>query len=186
MVGCVFQPCTMKSRGAGGFTLVEAALATVIVGVAFVAMLQLFASCTRQNVFAADLTTALTLAQQVQERMAGLAFNDPEMGRGSFGAETGETLGDYDDVDDYDGQRFTPPIDAMGTPIERLARYTQTISVMPVRPQKLSANADESSPEIGKTTYTGAVRVRVRVLRTDAGAKAAEEVYRTSWICLDR
>src|SRR5690349_6272577 len=49
-------------RREGGFTLVEAALTMVIIGTGVVAMLQLLAAGTMSNSSAAELTTAVQLA----------------------------------------------------------------------------------------------------------------------------
>ena len=169
-----------------GFTLIEAALATVIVGVAFAATMELFGACTRQNQVSSHMTSALMLSGQVQEAMQGLTFNDPVNGTDVFGAEAGETLATYNDLDDFDGLSFSPPIDAMRQQLPLLSQYTQIVSVMPVYPKKPGSNANEASPDIPKTTYTGAVRVRVRVLYRARPSDVPEEVYRTSWIRLDQ
>ena len=50
-----------------GFTLIEAAIATVVIGVGFTAMLQLLATGTVANRQAAELTTALNLAGNIHE-----------------------------------------------------------------------------------------------------------------------
>jgi hypothetical protein len=50
---------------------------------------------------------------------------------------------------------------------------------------QLTANSDESSPDIPKTSYQGAVRVRARILYRVTPQSPALEVYRTSWIRVD-
>jgi len=149
-------------------------------------MMELFMACTRDNANAAQLTTATMLAGHVQELMSGLPFSDPAYGSGSFGAEYGETLADYDDVDDYHGVTLNPPRDAAGQSIPALGQYQQAISVMPVYPKQLAANTDQSNPDIPEGTYTGAVRIRVRVLYRVTPSSPATEVYRTSWVRLDQ
>jgi hypothetical protein len=86
-------------------------------------------------------------------------------------------------VDDFDGAVFNPPIDSFRQPIPELTQYTQVVSVWPVFLNNLRSNSDESNPDLPKTSYQGAVRVRVRILHQSAGAPT--EVYRTSWIRLD-
>jgi prepilin-type N-terminal cleavage/methylation domain-containing protein len=169
-----------------GFTLIEASLATVIVGVGILSMMQLFTACTRQNAAAADMTTAMLLAENIQETMAGLSFSDPAFGRTYFGPEPGQTLPSYDDVDDFDGKTFSPPIDSTRQPITTLSQYSQVISVWPVYPNQLSANSNTTSPDITQTTYTGAARVTVRILHTQHPGDTPNEVYRTSWIRVDQ
>ena len=176
-----------RGRGRGrGFTLIEAALTTAITGIAFVAIMELFSACTQQNRVGTNMTTAMLLAGHVQETMAGLAFNDPVLGRGTFGPETGQTLVSYDDIDDFDGQNFNPPIDAMRRRIPELSQLTQNVIVMPIYANQLSSNSDPGNPAIPKTAYTGAARVTVRILYRVKATDVPVEVYRTSWIRVDQ
>ena len=168
-----------------GFTLIEASLATVIVGVGVLSMMQLFTACTIQNHSAANTTTAMLLAENIQETMAGVSFSDPAYGRTYFGPEPGQTLPSYDDIDDFDGRTFSPPIDSTRTPIAGLSQYSQVVSVWPVYPNQLSANSNTASPDVSQTTYTGAARVTVRILHRKNPGDVASEVYRTSWIRVD-
>jgi prepilin-type N-terminal cleavage/methylation domain-containing protein len=168
-----------------GFTLIEASLATVIIGVGVLSMMQLFTACTRQNVAASNMTTAMLLAENIQETMAGVSFSDPAYGKTYFGPEPGQTLPSYDDIDDFDGKTFNPPIDSTRTAIPSLSQYSQVISVWPVYANQLSANSNTASPDISQTTYTGAARVTVRILHAQNPAETPTEVYRTSWIRVD-
>jgi len=150
------------------FTLLESALATIIIGVGVLAVMGLFEACTRQNRAGAAATTAMLLAGHVQEMMEGLPFCDPH------------------DIDDFDNQTFNPPIDSTRTSVPALSQYSQVVTIMPVYPNQPSSNADESKPEIPKTAYTGAVRVRVKVLYRLRPADPPQEVYRAQWIRLDK
>ncbi|MDP9175399.1 MAG: hypothetical protein M3O30_16275 [Planctomycetota bacterium] len=177
---------TPRRQTRSGFTLLETALATIIVGVGVLAMVQLFAACTVQNVVGSHMTTAMLLANNIQEMMAPLPFNDPSYGPTYFGPEPGEAWPNYNDVDDFDGLVFNPPIDSFKKQIPALSQYTQKISVMPVLPNQLSGNTNESAPTIAKSTYTGAVRVRVHVYYQPTPGQPAIEVYSMSWIRVDR
>jgi type II secretory pathway pseudopilin PulG len=176
------------SQRARGFTLIEAALATIIVGVGIVSTMELFAACSQQAVGANQTTTAMMLANNVHEAVVGLSFADPTFQHQYFGPEPGETLATYNDVDDFDGSKFNPPIDAQRNKIPSLSQYTQVVSVWPVYPNKLSANSTADTaktPDIPKTTYTGALRIRVRVMFQATPTATAEEVYEASWVCMD-
>jgi hypothetical protein len=164
----------------------ETALATVIVGFGIVAMVHLAATCTQANDLGRQMTTAMLLADHIQEAMDGLPFNDPYLVRTYFGPEPGETLATYNDVDDFDGSSFSPPIDSMRNAMPQFSQFTQAISVWPVLPGQLNGNTDPNNPTVTKTTYTGAVRVQVRILYRRVPTDPAAEVYRTSWIRLDR
>jgi type II secretory pathway pseudopilin PulG len=180
--------CPHGRRRRRGFTLMEATLATIIVGVGVTAAMTLFDACTRQNRAAASMTTAMHLAQNIQETMAGLALVDPAFGSTYFGAaniEPGQkrgVLSTYDDVDDFDGENYCPPIDSTRQPIPALSQYTQSISVWPVDKYKLTQNSNPAAPDTPQTVYTGAVRVTVRILYQRTPTDAKHEVYRTSWI----
>jgi prepilin-type N-terminal cleavage/methylation domain-containing protein len=169
---------TMRSiRTRRGFTLIEAALTTVIIGVGVLAAMQLFAAVTMQNNHSQHMTTAMMLGTNVQEAMSGLAFTDPVAGRNSFGPEAGENIANYNDVDDFNGRSFNPPIDATRTVLAELDQFTQSITVTRVNPNSLSTAA---------TSYSGAVRIEVSVSYRPTPSAASGEVYRLSWLRLDR
>ena len=169
-------------RRRSGFTLIEASLATVIVGVGLLAMIQLMASLTDQNQAAHQMTTARLLASNVQEAMAGLSFNDPAYSTTYFGPEPGETLAFYNDVDDFDGRSFSPPIDATRVPVVALGQYSQEVTVWPVHVNQLNINTNPAAPDIPKTANTGTVRVLVKVFYQRTPTAPRFEVYRTAWI----
>jgi prepilin-type N-terminal cleavage/methylation domain-containing protein len=174
-----------RRHTARGFTLIECSLAMIIVGVGVVASIRLFSACTHENRASNQMTTAMLLASHVREAMVGMSFNDPISGKSNFGFEAGETLNSFDDIDDFDGQTFNPPIDSTRAPVTSLGQYTQVVSVVPVFPNKLNSNTNDTAPEISKTTYTGAARVRVRITYQARPTDPPSEVYRASWIRLD-
>src|SRR3954465_748332 len=103
------QPTCRPRRG---FTLMEAALATIIVGTGITALMALAGSLTNQNNTAGQMTTSMLLASHIQEAMEGLSFNARAYASPSFGPGPGETLANFNDIDDFDGQSISPPIDA--------------------------------------------------------------------------
>ena len=168
-----------------GFTLLESSLAVLIVGIGFVAVMELFSACTMENQKSAQITTAQMLAANVQEMMVGLDFKDPYYSTTTWFAEPGETLATFNDLDDFDGQTFSPPLDSMRARIPELAKYGQVITVMPVDPNRPGNNTNEALPEIGKGTYTGGLRVRVTITHRASPAEAPVEVLRSTWVRLD-
>src|SRR4029453_4687232 len=96
---------------ARGFTLMEASLAVLIVAYGFLATMELFASCAAENQRSAQMTTAQMLCTNVQEMTTGLAFRDPFYATATWGKEAGESMTTFNDVDDFDGISFNPPID---------------------------------------------------------------------------
>jgi MSHA pilin protein MshD len=152
------------------FTLIEVAVAIVIVGTGSVALMGLTSACTTQNRAAADKTTAAMLAQHIQEMLAELPIVDPTLGNTTFGKETGETLATYDDVDDFNGLTFSPPIDSSRTALAGLNNFSQVITVTPAAAKQLNANA------VG---YTGAVRVKVDI------KKGSNVIHTLEWIRIE-
>lgn len=110
-----------RTRGAaGGFTLIEAALATVIVGVGILAMVDAQQAFIRSNNWSSHAASGTYLANELREIIrplprhdptVGLALDDPGGGGApvlsGWGLNAGETvLADFDDVDDFDGISF--------------------------------------------------------------------------------
>ncbi len=166
----------VRKRQTRGFTLIEAAMTTAIIGIAFASVIELFAACTRQNKVAASTTVAMMLAEHVQEMLISLPFTDPNPLSATFGAESGETLATYDDVDDFHGQTFNPPIDAGRMPIAGLEQYSQVITVTPANPARPSASG----------TAGNAVRVRVTVAFQANEGAPVETVYSYSWLKMNQ
>ena len=140
-----WRPARARSCGRGrGFTLIEAATTTVIIGVGCLAMLQLLAAGTRANGESGELTTAMNLAGNVRECLTHnggaskvVAFSDPTT-PDNWGVEPGENLDSYDDIDDFDGQTFSPPIDARrGSLGSAYSGWSQTVAVQSLHPDDL-------------------------------------------------
>src|SRR4051812_18442357 len=91
-----------------GFTLIEAAMTTVIVGVGFMAMLQLMATGTRSNGDNVQHTTALNLAKNVREL-------------------TLKTK--YAQLLALDNTNYKPVVDSQGKKLAGLDDWTQTLHV---------------------------------------------------------
>lgn len=156
--------------------MIEAALTTIIVGVGIAASMSLFGACSMQNISASQSTTAMMLAGNIQEAMANLSFADPITGTMTFGPEGGETLASFDDVDDFDGQNLSPPIDSTRATIPDLSQYSQLISVTPVDPNNLTTTLPKT------TTTRTAVRVQVRIMFQLTPDSSAQELYRMDWV----
>lgn len=165
-----------------GFTLIETCLATIIIGLGITAAMALTGALTGQNSTAGQMTTAMLLATNVQEAMAGLSFNDPAYATAYFGPEPGEALANFNDVDDFNGQLLSPPIDAARHPIAALGKCSQSISLVPISAGKRSNNTNPAAPDLPNTVCTGIVRVTVKILYKPASTAPSREIYRTSWL----
>lgn len=162
-----FQP---RAAGRRGFTLIEAALVTVIIGVGVAAMLELLAAGTLSNREGASATVAVNLARNIREMSLGLAFADPA-NPAHWGLENGETVLAADDIDDLDGAVFSPPIDAVRTRLDDLAGWEQRITVRSVDPDRLTLVVPSGS--------TPASRVTVEIWHR------GRKVYAASWHVFD-
>lgn len=116
-----------------GFTLIEAALATVIIGVGVVAIIEAHESFMQSNNWSSHAATGALLGNEIREFSARLDRHDPvtglfigDDGDGGnvlmgWGMEASEiTVDDIDDIDDLSGLTFGAtgdfpgPIDALG------------------------------------------------------------------------
>ena len=162
-----------RHRARRGFTLIEAAMTTVIIGVGCVAMLELLGAGTLANNEGSELTTAMNLAGNVRECMTGVAYTDPTNPT-HWGSESGETTATYNDIDDFDGKTFSPPIDArrqsLGT---NYAAWSQSVKVETIKPDNLTVTTSHLNltPDLRPTC-----RCTVTVSRN------GRTVYTQSWI----
>ena len=169
----------------GGFTLIEAAMVTVVIGVGVMAMLQLLAAGTVQNDDAARTTTAMTLASNIRELSMSLAYFDkdqPANGPHTWASKEAD-ISLYDNITDLDGdvdtwdkpehadgwQKFSPPVDGTRKNIAGYANWEQYVKVE-------SFGTGASQPVVPHYLDSEAVRVTVKIVRD------GREVYRTSWV----
>ena len=111
---------TARSRAgqAGGFTLIESAMATVIIGVGVLAMVDAQTSFIIANSWSSHAARGTYLGNEIREMTRNLPKHDPvvglfieEDGGGGilhgWGPDAGEvTIGDFDDIEDFDGLTF--------------------------------------------------------------------------------
>ena len=158
-----------RKRRRAGFTLIETALATVIVGTGVLSIMAAQQAYHRKNDWAQRTGAALLLANELRELTLTLPMHDPITGTASMGPEADEiTVGDYDDLDDFAGVVtlgqgagivFDPPINALSLPIDDLDGWTQRIDVHNVLPQNISVS-DELTQPLGTTDM---MRINVTV-----------------------
>ncbi len=172
-------PRVVKAGGRRGFSLVETAIATVLVGGLFVvAMNMVGASRITQSRYA-DREQALLLAEDLLNDIVALPYEDPDGGI-AFGIEIGESLSlrlSFDDADDYHGTTESPPADSEGNAIPGAERFTRSVVVQWV---------EVDDPETISPSETGVKRVTVTV--NLAGRKMAElsGLRSASWPDADR
>lgn len=214
----------LDARGAPrAFTLLETALALVIVMVGVLAIMEAQTSFIRSNTWSSHEATATYLASEIRERLRQLPRHDPTTGLSfqgppgsqvlvGVGPETGEiTVGDMDDIDDYNQVLFglngthPGPIDAFGTIIpqidpdgfvvlgaggqpEPLQGWSQYVEVQKVDPYHLSnprAWEDVDNPNLpfpGRTVDDFPLQVTVTIFYQGIYDPAPDIVTRMTWI----
>ena len=164
------RPAGRRRRG---FTIMETALTTVIIGVGVVALLQLLATGTNVNNSAAEMTTAVNLANNVHEIMAGLPLYDPNY-PGTFNPGLAN-VANFAGVTEFDGSTFKPPLDNTRGQMTGagLDNWSQQVTVQ-------SVNEDNLNAVVTNSTTQNAARVTVKVFHNTS------QVYQTSWVATNR
>lgn len=104
----------MRRSAGRGFTLIETALATVIIGVGVVAIVEAHQAFMKSNQWSSHAATATFLGGEIRELTLNLPRHDSVTGLrleagavAGWGPEPGEVLvEDFDDLDDFDGLTF--------------------------------------------------------------------------------
>lgn len=156
----------------GGFSLIEALFAIILVGLAVASLLAANSAFTKANGAGTDLSTAEFLVEQIRELTALLPVVEPGTPDDEvdiFGPEADEILAtDYDDLNDFDDKNFSPPIDAGRSSLSDLAAFSQQVTVENVNASNFEqVVADHSS---------FFVRVTVKVYLN------AKEISSASWL----
>lgn len=150
-----------------GFSLIEALLAILLVGLAIASLVAANIAFTRANGAGTDLSTAEFLIEQIRELTILLPVVDPQSGTTTFGPEEAG-LANYDDLDDFDGVVFCPPISSGRAALGDFSVFSQRVTVENVSSLNFQqVVADHSSPF---------VRVTVKVLLN------SKEISSASWI----
>jgi hypothetical protein len=170
---------------AGGFTLIEAALTTVIIGTGVLSILAAQQAYHIKNDWAQRTGTAMLLANELRELTLTLPMNDPFTGAATLGPEADELgITDYDDLDDFAGPvvggvgtglTFSPPINALRLPIDNMNGWSQQIRVENVPQGNIAL---ENTPLLGSTNL---MRVTVTVNYQPPNAQASTATMLT-WV----
>lgn len=176
-------------RRAGGFTLIEASLTTVIVGTGVLAIVAAQQAYHMKNNWAGRTTTGMLLANEIRELTLNLPLHDPITGKANYGPELDESsVVAYDDLDDFagtvsagvgNGTTFNPPINALKLEIPDLDRWSQVVTVENVLPDYIDA---AFSQPMGSTNV---MRVNVAVIYTDTSG-AQETITELTWVVAEQ
>jgi len=162
-----------KRHNKDAFTLVEVIVATVIIGLAVVALLGGNRAFSQTNGEAVKLSNAEFLIGQMREKMLRIPIIDPEKGTETFGTESGEYfVAEYDDIDDFDGMSFSPPIDVYGNTISDLTAYTQRVTVQNVNADNFNSIVSDHSSDFVRITVE--ILLNGNVLSTENWIRARQ------------
>ncbi len=173
-----------------GFTLIESALATIIIGVGVLSIVQAQQAFHQKNAWSTHVSTATWLGNEIREMTLNLPRHDPVTGDAFWGPEpdTELTIFDYDDLDDFDGVAgngllfsaipvagvVNGPRNSRREIIQNMDGWEQTIFVDMVDP------FDISSPPVDPTFYL--MRMTVIVTYQGFSDVSPREVTTVSWI----
>lgn len=186
-------------KGRPALTLIETCLAIVIIGVGITAAVNLLGTLTKQNVFAAKQTVAILLANNIQELLATIQYQDPRfigVSPPHWGPlASGETFGpgnpnlglEYFDGAVWGLDATTPgtAIDAGWNPIPATAangglipinRYSQKVTVTKV------SKTDLQTALADTVTDQGVRRVVIQVWCQPTATATDELIYQTAFL----
>ena len=90
-----------------------------------------------------------------------------------LGPETGETLATYDDIDDFNGKTYSPPIASDRVVLNDLASFSQHIVVQKLNSSDFDSTYPDNSTDESANRF---VRVTVNVLQN------GRQIISASWI----
>ena len=151
-----------------GFSIIEVLVAIMLVGLAIASLVAANGAFTMANGAGTDLSTAEFLIEQIRELTTLLPVVDPQSGTTSFGPESGETIANYDDLDDFDGAAFSPPINAARSSLTDFTSFSQQVTVENVNQSNFEQVVSDHSSNF--------VRVTVKVFLN------SNEISSTSWL----
>mgnify|MGYP001317634208 CR=1 FL=1 len=160
-------------RSARSFTLVEAVLATLIVGVMLTAVVNTVAAARSGESLLAARARGLVLARNLMAEVLQQAYADPTNGLGSWGIDAGELTGNrslFDDVDDYNAWLASPPQNKDGTLVPQSTGYEESMSVNWVTPGNL---LQTSASETGIKKIVVTIKFGSKVVATLTGWRTA-------------
>jgi type II secretory pathway pseudopilin PulG len=139
------------------FTLIEAAISTLIVGVMVAAALSVVGTAARGAAREREWRQSQALAASLMAEVLSMSFRDPQGGN-TFGFEGDETPGTratFDDLDDFDGYKESPATDAAGVTLTWSTGWSREAVVENVSPADVTkAEADSENTGLRRVIVT--------------------------------
>lgn len=157
------------------FSLIEAAIASIIVGGVLVASLNVIGAAAATDRRMNDQDRATLLARDLMSEIMMLPYADPDTGAGAtLGPESGEVTGtrsQFDDADDYHGWEASPVQLTDGTLIAGFSKWSRSVTCRRLNPTTLDIVAVDS----------GVLEVTVTVRRSDTTLASIVALRTNSW-----
>ena len=134
-----------RKHATGGFTLIEAVVATTLLGIGIAALMTTVGAQTRVNSEGKLTTQAIFLTQEIREWTLRLPFDDPTSPPGYEGTDPQTYVNDLDDLMDA---AFNPPRNALGQPLTDMSEWSQTITISWRNPNNLTESATTGSTDV--------------------------------------
>jgi len=155
------------------FTLVEAVISTVLVGIMLVAAINTLGATAVSKRNIEHQALGYTLAADLMAEILSQAYEEPD-DKPEFGRESSESSGDredWDDVDDYDGWSATPPETKDEVELDGYDQWTRSVEVAFVKPTNLN--------ELGAST--GVKRITVTVAHNTVPVAELVTIRTAAW-----
>jgi len=199
----------MASRGCSagvrrGLTLVEMVISVILVGVMLAAAINTLGVAKGGQRIISDERRANQLGEELMTEILAQAYADESVletlkqtvlvegkkGKVTLGAEAGEAIGNrslFDDVDDYNGWKASPPETRDGTELSRFAAYTRTVEVELTKADDVgvSKSEDEGSRRVTVTVLRGSTPVAQLVSVVTLGPVPTQACMLPDGSCMD-
>jgi prepilin-type N-terminal cleavage/methylation domain-containing protein len=153
-----------------GFSLLEAVIAMLLVGLVLVAAFHVLGGTTQSTYLTAQYGTGLLLAEQLMAEVLACDYADPDQ-TPVFGPEAGEggNRSTFDDVDDFHNWG-SAPTDVSGAAMAGFDGWTRTVTVAYADPNDFqdTVGSDQGIKRITVTaSYEGKTMAELVGYRTD-------------------
>ncbi|HEX3356361.1 MAG TPA: hypothetical protein VHS31_05200 [Tepidisphaeraceae bacterium] len=137
-----------------GFTMIEATVSVLLVGVMLVASLMTAGQATLVRTGQQDAARAQTLANELLAQIVQNAYEQPGVTTTVLGPEAGETRATFNDIDDFNGWTESPPADLSGAALAGFAGWTRAVVVEWITPSVAGTDFTTSATETGLKRIT--------------------------------
>jgi len=165
-------PTPRTDPTAAGFTLIEAVMSILIVGLMLVAALNTVGAAKLSQHKHHEAVLGPMLAEDLLAEILGQAYEEP-VDTAGFGLEGEDptSRATWDDVDDYHGWSATPPVNRDGSEVAGAEGWTRKVSVRWVEQDSLSPS----------NTATGLKQVDVEVIHNGRTVAALTALRTYAW-----